>query len=72
MVLQEEREGKRPLGRPSRRQVEDNTNIGLTGIWEGLVWIDLAVDRKKWQDFVTRIIQVVHKFSKNLGTTSKF
>jgi hypothetical protein len=37
-----------------------------------MVWIDLDEDRKKWRDFVTRVIQVVQKFSKNLGATSKF
>jgi hypothetical protein len=71
MVLQEEHEGNRPLGRPPGRKVGDNSNIGLTEIWEGLVWIDLAVDRKKWRDFVTRVIEVVHRFSKNLGATLK-
>jgi hypothetical protein len=32
MVLQEEREGNRSLGRPPRRKVDDNSNIGLTEI----------------------------------------
>jgi len=67
-IRKDEREGNRP----PRRKVEDNSNIGLTEIWEGLVWIGLAVDRKKWRDFVTKAIQVVHKFSKNLEATSKF
>ena len=57
MILQEEREGNRPLGRPPRRKVEDNSIIGLTEIrWEGLAWIDLAVDRKRWRDFVSRVV----------------
>jgi hypothetical protein len=37
-------EGKRPLGRPRRRWV-DNIKIGLTEIgWDGMDWIDLAHD----------------------------
>jgi hypothetical protein len=38
-------EGKRPLGRPRRRWV-DNIKIDLreTG-WDGMDWIDLAEDR---------------------------
>jgi hypothetical protein len=35
-------EGKRPLGRPRRRWV-DNIKMGLREIeWDGMVWIDLA------------------------------
>jgi hypothetical protein len=38
-------EGKRPLGRPRRRWV-DNINIDLREIeWDGGDWIDLAQDR---------------------------
>jgi hypothetical protein len=38
-------EGKRPLGRPRRRWV-DNTKIDLREIrWGGMGWIDLAQDR---------------------------
>jgi hypothetical protein len=38
-------EGKRPLGRPIRRWV-DNIKMDLreTG-WDGVVWIDMAQDR---------------------------
>jgi hypothetical protein len=35
-------EGKRPLGRP-RRRVMDNIKIGVREIgWDGIHWIDLA------------------------------
>jgi hypothetical protein len=35
-------EGKRPLGRPRRRWV-DNIKMGLRGTgWDGMDWIDLA------------------------------
>jgi hypothetical protein len=40
-------EGKRPLGRPRRRRV-DNVKIDLREIeWDGMDWIDLAQDRDK-------------------------
>jgi hypothetical protein len=38
-------EGKRPLGRPRRRWV-DNIKTDLRAIgWDGMDWIDLAQDR---------------------------
>jgi hypothetical protein len=42
-------EGKRPMGRPRRRWV-DNIKIDLreTG-WNGMDWIDLAQDRDQWR-----------------------
>jgi hypothetical protein len=45
-------EGKRPLGRPRRRWV-DNIKIVLreTG-WDGTNWIDLAQDRDQWRALV--------------------
>jgi hypothetical protein len=48
-------ESKRPLGRPSRRWV-DNINMGLRGIgWDGTDWIDLAQDKDQWRAFVNTI-----------------
>jgi hypothetical protein len=45
-------EGKRPLGRPTSRWV-DNINIDLREIrWDGTDWIDLAQDRDQWRAFV--------------------
>jgi hypothetical protein len=41
-------EGKRPLGRPRRRWV-DNIKIDLREIaWDGMVWLDLAQGRDEW------------------------
>jgi hypothetical protein len=41
-------EGKRPLGRPRRRWV-DNIIIDLREIgWDGVDWIDMAHDRDQW------------------------
>jgi hypothetical protein len=38
-------EGKRPLGTPKRRWM-DNIKMGLSEIeWDGLDWIDLAQDK---------------------------
>jgi hypothetical protein len=38
-------DGKRPLGRPRRRWV-DNNKMDLRDIrWDGIYWIDLAQDR---------------------------
>jgi hypothetical protein len=42
-------EGKRPLGRSRRLQV-DNIKMDLRGIgWDDMDWIDLAQDRDKWR-----------------------
>jgi hypothetical protein len=44
-ILAEKPEGKRPLGRPRRRWV-NNIKIDLREIgWDGMDWIDLAQDR---------------------------
>jgi hypothetical protein len=45
-------EGKRPLGRPRRRGV-DNIKIDLREIgWDGMDWVDLAQDRDQWRALV--------------------
>ncbi|PNF40800.1 Surfeit locus protein 1 [Cryptotermes secundus] len=45
-------EGKRPLGRPRRRWV-DNIKMDLREIgWDGMDWIDLAKDRDQWRALV--------------------
>jgi hypothetical protein len=42
-------EGRRPLGRPRRRWV-DNIKMDLREIgWDGIDWIDLAQDRDQWR-----------------------
>jgi hypothetical protein len=48
-------EGKRPLGRPRRRWV-DNIKIHLREIgWDGMGWIDLAQDRDQWRALVITV-----------------
>jgi hypothetical protein len=49
-------EGKRPLGRPRRRWV-DNIKIDLREIgWNGLDWIDLDQDRDQWRALVNTVM----------------
>jgi hypothetical protein len=45
-------EGKKPLGRPRRRWV-DNIRIGLREVgWSDVDWIGLAKDRNRWRAVV--------------------
>jgi hypothetical protein len=49
-------EGKRPLGRPKRRWV-DNIKMDLLEIvWGGFYWICLAQDRSRWWALVKAIM----------------
>jgi hypothetical protein len=49
-------EGKRPLGRPRRRWV-DNIKMDLREIgWNGVDWIDLAQDRDQWRALVNTVM----------------
>jgi hypothetical protein len=51
-------EGRRPLGRPTRR-CEDNIKIGLQEVgWEGVDWIELAQDRYRWRALVNAVISL--------------
>jgi hypothetical protein len=45
-------EGKRPLGRPRHRRV-DNIIMDFREIgWDGMEWIELAQDREQWRVLV--------------------
>jgi hypothetical protein len=49
-------EGKRPLGRPRRRWV-NNAKIDLREIgWDGTDWNDLAEYRDQWRALVTEVM----------------
>jgi hypothetical protein len=49
-------EGKRPLGRPRSRWV-DNIKMDLREIrWEGMEWIDLAQNRDQWRALVNTVM----------------
>jgi hypothetical protein len=51
-------EGKRPLGRPRRRLV-DNIKIDLGEIgWDGRDWIELAQDRDQWRALVNTVMNL--------------
>jgi hypothetical protein len=49
-------EGKRPIGRPRRRWV-DNVKMDLGEIeWGGMDWVDLAEDRGSWRALVITVM----------------
>jgi hypothetical protein len=51
-------EGKRPLGRPRRRWV-DNIKMDLREIgYGGGDWIDLAQDRDQWRALVNAVMNL--------------
>jgi hypothetical protein len=50
--------GKRPLGRSSRRWV-DNIITDLREIgWNAVDWIDLAQDRDQWRALVKSVLNI--------------
>ena len=57
-VLVGKPEGKRPLGRPSRRW-EDNIKADLQEVeCGGMDWIDLAQDRERWRELVNAVMNL--------------
>jgi hypothetical protein len=51
-------EGKRPLGRPRRRLV-DNSRMDLGEVgWGDVDWIDLAHDRNRWRALVNSVLNL--------------
>jgi hypothetical protein len=51
-------EGKRPLGRPRRRWVDNiRMDLGAVG-WGDVDWIGLAQDRNRWRAFVNSILNL--------------
>jgi hypothetical protein len=57
-ILVRKPEGKRPLGRPRRRWV-DNIKMDLRGIGlDGMDWIDLAQDRDQWRALVSAVMNL--------------
>jgi hypothetical protein len=54
-LLVGKQEGKRILGRPRRRLV-DNIKMNLLAIgWSGVDWICLSLDRDKWRALVNAV-----------------
>jgi hypothetical protein len=57
-VLVRRPEGKRPLGRPTRRW-ENNIKMDLREIGiDGANWIRLAQDRGRWRAFVSTVMNL--------------
>jgi hypothetical protein len=51
-------EGKRPLGRPRRRWV-DNIKMDVREIgWDVVDWIDMAQDRDQWRALVNMVLNL--------------
>jgi hypothetical protein len=51
-------EGKRPLGRPRHRWV-DNIKMHLREIgWDGVGWIDRAQNRDQWRVVVNTVLNL--------------
>jgi hypothetical protein len=51
-------EGKKPLGRPRCRWVDNiKMDLGERG-WDGVDWIDLAQDRDRWRAYVNAVMNL--------------
>jgi hypothetical protein len=51
-------EGKRLLGRPRRRWVDNiRMDLGEVG-WSDMDWIDLAQDRNRWRALVNSVLNL--------------
>jgi predicted small integral membrane protein len=51
-------EGRRPLGRPRRRWV-DNIRMALLEVgWDHVDWIGLAQDRDRWRTLVNSVLNL--------------
>jgi hypothetical protein len=57
-MLVKKPEGKRPLGRPRRRWV-NNIKIYLREIeWDAVDWINLAQERDQWRALVNTVMNL--------------
>jgi hypothetical protein len=57
-ILGGKSEGKRPLGRPRHRRV-NNIKMDLRDIgWDGMNWIDVTQDREEWRALVNTVMNL--------------
>jgi hypothetical protein len=57
-ILMRNPEGRRPLGRPRCRWVDDiEMDLGEIG-WSGMSWIDLAQNRESWRALVNTVMNL--------------
>jgi hypothetical protein len=57
-ILVGKSKGKKPLGRPRRRWL-DNIKMDLREtVWGGMDWIDLALDRDQWRALVNTVMNL--------------
>jgi hypothetical protein len=57
-IMVENPEGRRPLGSPRRRWV-DNIKMDLREMgWNGMDWIDLAEDRAQWRALMNVVMNL--------------
>jgi hypothetical protein len=57
-ILIEKPEGKRLLGRP-RRRLMDDIKMDIKGIgWGGMDWIDVAQDRDQWKVLINTVMKL--------------
>jgi hypothetical protein len=57
-ILVRKLQGKRPLGRPNCRWVDDMKKGHREIGWDGTDWIDLAQDRDKWKALVNKVMNL--------------
>jgi hypothetical protein len=51
-------EGKRPVGRPRRRLVDNTKMVLVKKGWSGVDWIGIAQDKNKWRAVVNAIMNL--------------
>jgi hypothetical protein len=57
-LLVKKPEGKRPLGRPRCRQVDNiRMDLGEVG-WDDVDWIGLAQDRNRWRALANLVLNL--------------
>jgi hypothetical protein len=58
ILVESQKERKRPLGRPRRTWV-DNIKMDLREIgWDGVDWIELAQDMDQWRALVNTVMNL--------------